>query len=251
MTSESLTPWYERYFGADYLRIYRLADTEEQLAFLRTVLAPYRGGGWVLDLPCGHGRHCLTLASEGWRLVGLDLSPTFLAVAGRRAAELALPGRLARADMRFVPLADGACAAAICMFTSLGYFDRDAEHQQVLDEFGRVVAAGGRLVLDLANINAVRRQPPGAEWRKDGVQVVSRYLWHEDRRRAETRRTVTFADGRVEHYQSSVRLFEADEIEAMLAAAGFAIETVYGSYRAEPLTETQPRRLLVAVRSAS
>ena len=244
----SAQAWYARYFGADYLRIYRLADTGEQLAFLREALADLAPGARVLDLPCGHGRHAVELARWGWRVVGVDLSPTFLATAAAAAAHAGQRLALVRGDMRRFPLSDAAFPAAICMFTSLGYFSDDAQHQAVLDEFARVLMPRGRFVLDLANIDAVRAQPTSAEWERDGVRVRSRYLWDEATRRATTQREAVFADGRVEHYESSVRLFEAAEIETMLARAGLAIERVQGAYTGGPVTPESRRRILICAR---
>ena len=240
-------PWYETYFGADYLSIYRLADTAAQLAMLERLLAPYAGGR-ILDLPCGHGRHSVPLAQRGFQMVGLDLSPVFLDVARGAARQAHLPPRFARADMRVMPIADASCDAAICMFTSLGYFDSDAQHRGVLCEFSRVVKPGGGLVLDLANIDAVRRQPPTSHWTKDGVEVHSRYSFDEASRRATTYRQVTFADGRTAEYDSSVRLFEAAEIEPMLHTSGWAIIEQQGSYAGGPVVPEQPRRILVCRR---
>lgn len=242
--------WYQSYFGADYLSIYRLADTAEQLALLDRLLAPYAGGR-ILDLPCGHGRHCVPLAQAGFEVVGLDLSPVFLGVAAQAARGESLPLRLGRADMRWMPLATATFDAAICMFTSLGYFDTDEEHLGVLREFARVVRPGGGFVLDLANIDAVRRQRPTAQWSKNGVEVRSRYAFDESTRRAATYRLVTFADGRTAHYESSVRLFEAEEIGGLLAAAGFGITRCYGSYAGEELSPERPRRILVCERRVS
>ncbi len=238
--------WYERYFGRDYLRIYRLADTAEQLRFLRGLLRPDDGA--LLDLPCGHGRHAAALAADGFAVTGLDLSPEFLAVARATARELGVRLDLVRGDMRDFPFADGSFAAAICMFTSLGYFALAADNQRVLDEFGRVVRTGGRFVLDLANIDHVRRQAAESSWAKDGAEVHSIYHWDEASRRAVTRREVEFAEGRREVYESSVRLYEGDEIEAMLGRAGFAVERVYGRYTGEDLAAGQPRRLLICRR---
>ncbi|NUQ00707.1 MAG: class I SAM-dependent methyltransferase [Armatimonadetes bacterium] len=241
--------WYERYFGLDYLRIYRLADTAAQLAFLQATLADGLGGR-LLDLPCGHGRHAVELARWGWRVTGVDLSWPFLSTARQAAGANGLSLPLVRADMRAVPLADASFDVAICMFTSLGYFETVAENQRVLAEFARLVRAGGRLLLDLANIDYVRRQPGTSRWEKEGASVASRYHWDESTRRAVTRRHVIFSDGRVEDYQSSVRLFEGDEIGAMLTATGWEVEMVYGSYDRAPLGLEQPRRILLCRRSA-
>ncbi len=193
--------WYRRYFGPDYLRIYRLADTPAQLAFLTARLAPLAPAR-VLDLPCGHGRHAVPLSRLGLRFVGLDLSLPFLHVAQRSAADEGVPLPLVRGDMRWFPFTAASFDAAICMFNSLGYFERDEDNQLVLNEFGRVVRPGGPLLLDLANIDHVRIQPTFSAWEKDGTRVETEYVWHEAARQAETVRQVTFDDGRHETYRS-------------------------------------------------
>ncbi len=240
--------WYRRYFGPDYLRIYRLADTPAQLAFLTARLAPLAPAR-VLDLPCGHGRHAVPLSRLGLRFVGLDLSLPFLHVAQRSAADEGVPLPLVRGDMRWFPFTAASFDAAICMFNSLGYFERDEDNQLVLNEFGRVVRPGGPLLLDLANIDHVRIQPTFSAWEKDGTRVETEYVWHEAARQAETVRQVTFDDGRHETYRSLVRLFEADEIEPMLTAAGFAIEARQGSFDGGTVHPDRPRRILMCRRT--
>ncbi|MBI5833192.1 MAG: class I SAM-dependent methyltransferase [Armatimonadetes bacterium] len=237
-------PWYETYFGADYLSIYRLADTAEQLALLEGLLAPFAGGR-ILDLPCGHGRHSVPLAQRGFQMVGVDLSSVFLNVALSAARAARTPARFARGDMRAMPVGTDSVDAAICMFTSLGYFDSDDQHLGVLREFARVVRPGGALVLDLANIDAVRAQADSAHWTKDGVEVSSHYSFDESAKRARTERLVTFADGRTAHYESSVRLFEEAEILDLLSAAGWRVSEQLGSYAGGSVSPRLPRRILV------
>lgn len=241
MTSEA---WYRRYFGADYLRIYRLADTAEQLAMLARLLPPPGEVDRLLDLPCGHGRHSVALAERGYRVIGLDLSPVFLDVARHAAAEHEVDPGLVRGDMRRFPFADGAFDLAICLFNSLGYFEAEDDNQRVLAEFGRTVRPGGRLLLDLANIDHVRRQPSHSSWTQDGVTVSSEYQWDEASHRAITRRRAVFREGREERYVSSVRLYEAEEIAARLDDAGWTIAERYGAYSGGPVTAETPRRIL-------
>lgn len=244
-------PWYRRYFGEDYLRIYRLADTAEQLEFLQRRLGGLPRGSRVLDLPCGHGRHATELARWGLSVTGADLSETFLHHAADTAAQAGVSLALLRADMRVFPLASSSFDAAICMFTSLGYFATDAEHQAVLDQFARVLKPGAPFVLDLANIDAVRIQASSSAWERNGVRVESLYEWHEPTKRAVTRRVATFADGRREHYDSDVRLFEGVEIEAMLARAGLALREQLGAYSGGSVAPERPRRILCCEREAA
>lgn len=235
--------WYRRYFGPDYLRIYRLADTAAQVAYLTRRLAPLAPAR-VLDLPCGHGRHAVPLSQLGLRLTGLDLSWPFLRVAQRAAGDAGVAVRLVRGDMRWFPFADQAFEAGICMFNSLGYFEQDADSAQVLREYGRVLRPGAPFLLDLANIDHVRVQPETSAWEKDGAHVRTRYLWHEATRQAETIREVDFDEGRHETYRSLVRLFEPAEIEPLLEAAGFVIESRQGSFDGAGLGPDQPRLIL-------
>ncbi|MBI2297739.1 MAG: class I SAM-dependent methyltransferase [Armatimonadetes bacterium] len=240
--------WFETYFGLDYLRIYRFADTMQQLDLLRCFLSELPAGADVLDLPCGHGRHAVEVAGWGFNVTGLDLSSEFLAVAAERAAERGESLSLVRGDMRSFPFGAGSFDAAYCLFTSLGYFATDQEHQQVLNEFARVLRPGGIYLLDLANIDHVRRQPATSTWEHQGVRVRSEYHWSEADRRALTRRWASFPDGREGLYESSVRLFEGDEMAAMLDVAGLEVETTLGSYAGEPVAPERPRRIYLCRR---
>jgi SAM-dependent methyltransferase len=87
--TEGQPPWYVTFFGEDYLRIYapvlppeRTAREVEGLVRLLEQLGVPPGGA-VLDLACGHGRHAIPLAQQGYRVTGQDLSRHFL----RRAQE--------------------------------------------------------------------------------------------------------------------------------------------------------------------
>lgn len=62
----------------------------------RRALAPWlavEAGTRVLDVGCGVGRWSRRLAARGARVTGVDLSPTMVAEARRRAREAALDGR--------------------------------------------------------------------------------------------------------------------------------------------------------------
>ena len=51
---------------------------------LRRALADLPAGALVLDVPCGTGIVSSALAARGFRMVGMDISPAMLAVAGER-----------------------------------------------------------------------------------------------------------------------------------------------------------------------
>ncbi|HEY3012403.1 MAG TPA: methyltransferase domain-containing protein, partial [Gemmatimonadales bacterium] len=150
-----MTEWFEEWFGEDYLRLYPHrddADAERAVALIcRSVgLQP----GWrVLDVACGAGRHARAFAAAGARCIGLDLSATLL-----RLAREITDAPLVRADMRDLPIRPGSMDLTVNLFTSFGYFERDAEHTTALAEMISTVRPGGWFVIDFLNPAAVRRR---------------------------------------------------------------------------------------------
>jgi SAM-dependent methyltransferase len=83
--------------------------------FLPLLPAP---GRRTCDVGCGEGRLARDLAARGHRVVGIDASPTMVALA--RAADSSIPVCLG--DAAALPLADG-CADLVVHFMSLQDID--------------------------------------------------------------------------------------------------------------------------------
>ena len=74
----------ERYDRERFSRLTgRIFDRLEKRA-LRRAFAGVPRSSLVLDLPCGTGRLAETLLEQGFRVVGVDISPAMLAVASRK-----------------------------------------------------------------------------------------------------------------------------------------------------------------------
>src|SRR2546421_2497065 len=132
-----------------YLRTVRAerteaASTDEALAAAR--LAGCRPGALILDAGCGNGRHALPLARAGYRVLAFDRSALLLA-AGRRAAGGARWPRFVRGCYASLPFRSDRFDAVINLGTALGYLGDDGD-QCALREFHRVLAPGGRLVIE-------------------------------------------------------------------------------------------------------
>jgi SAM-dependent methyltransferase len=76
-------------------------------------------GRRLLDVAAGTGRWAAYGHSKGAHVICFDASPEMLAIA---AAKPGLRGRMALADMRAIPFADGSADLAVCSF-ALGYLD--------------------------------------------------------------------------------------------------------------------------------
>lgn len=238
-----MTEWFERWFGEEYLDVYRHRDDEEaeRLVALLWKRGVVRAGQRVLDLACGAGRHAAVLGQRGAHVVGLDLSMPLLVTARHRGAGLVM-----RADMRALGLRSGSFAAVLNVFTSFGYFDDDREHERVLREVSRVLRPSGFFVLDFLNAPAVRRSLVPRDEIAMGATVVV-----QERQLSEDGRFVTktiHLGGEGRSFMERVRLYERFELEAMLGAAGLALEEALGDYRGAPHGPTSPRLILVARR---
>src|SRR5262245_42950530 len=95
-------PWFNdvaAYLGPAYLRNAFTKGTEQEVAFVveHVGLEP---GMRVLDAGCGPGRHSLALARRGIEVVGIDLSPDFIALARNAATTEQLPALFKVLDIR-------------------------------------------------------------------------------------------------------------------------------------------------------
>jgi SAM-dependent methyltransferase len=237
-----MTEWFEEWFGEEYLQLYPhrdFAEAEQAVGLIleRVGFAP----GWrVLDVACGAGRHARAFQAAGAACFGLDLSAALL-----RVAREVTTAPLVRADMRALPIRPGSMDLTVNLFTSFGYFDHDAEHAMALSEMVSTLRPQGWFVIDFLNARAVRRRlVPRETQRVNGTDVlVDRSVSPDGRYVC---KTIQAEGGR--RFTERVRLFGAEEIEAMLAAAGVAVVDRLGDYDASPLLPSSPRTILIGRR---
>jgi len=247
-----MTEWFEQWFGEEYHALYPHRDDEDArraVALIRDVVT-WGSGDRILDLACGPGRHSAELARWGGQVVGFDLSRAML----RRARERSR-GALVRGDMRALPFRDGSFALAVNLFTSFGYFLDDGEHRLVVRQVAAALAPGGHFVLDYLNAEQVRRSLQlseqgkgraggGTSERRSGPRVTRR-IGPDGRfviKEIELR-------GRARSFQERVRLYGADDLEALLAGAGLRVVARFGDYDAGAPGPDAPRVILVAARA--
>ena len=103
-------------------------------------------GGFVLDLGCGVGRHVVYLGGCGFRMAGIDISPSGIRLTQEACADRRISFEGQVSDMTTLPSADGIFDAALSIST--------VHHHQregiigTLEQVRRVLKPGGLLLVD-------------------------------------------------------------------------------------------------------
>ena len=230
--------WFEEWFGEEYLQLYpHRDDAEAERAVALIAGATGLAAGWrVLDVGCGAGRHARAFRAIGARCVGLDLSRTLL-----RVARGVTDAPLVRGDMRHLPIRAGSMDLTVSLFTSFGYFEHDEEHAAALREMVATVRPDGWFVIDFLNAAEVRRRLVERERVpvRGGSAEVARAMSPDGRYVC---KTIVTPSGR--RFSERVRLFEQEQMTAMLSEAGLDVRHRFGDYDAAPLRPDSPRTIL-------
>jgi SAM-dependent methyltransferase len=189
-------------------------DIQPAVEFIYSQLGLLNGAA-LLDLCCGPGRYSVGLAHKGFEVVGLELNQQYVTLARQVAAgEQVATGFLA-GDMRSIPFVNH-FDAVINVGTSFGFFDREAEDQQVIESVARSLKPGGQREFDYvrSRINST-------------FEVL--------------------ADGDTEEkWSHSWRAYALVEIAAMLEQAGLILSHTFGNWNSGGYDVDSPRMIVVS-----
>lgn len=223
-------------------------DTPAQCAFIETALA-LGPGSRVLDLGCGHGRHCLELARRGHRPVGIDIVPGFIERARTGAEAEGLACEFLLGDLRAFQSPPG-FDGAVCLFDAFGFHD-DEDHGRILDNALAALRPGGRLLLDVRTREHMLRQAPVSLVEMDnGDMMIDRFHFDIASGRMLDRRSCLRGGARRDSV-FSVRLYAFTELRGLLARHGFRLLQAFGGFDGAPLAASRPRTLLLAEKPVS
>jgi SAM-dependent methyltransferase len=248
-------PWYQSFFGQDYLDVYGYQFSPERAAaevdFVVRVLG-LKPGELVLDLCSGQGRHAVPLAERGMHVTALDMSFQYLEMAVAAARQAGVQFETVHADMRSIPFNDR-FDAVINMFSSFGYLESETEDERVLDAIRRALKPGGVALLDLLNRDWVIANYETEDSHTDPDGTL--YLEHRRLDLETSRNHVSFtvvAPGGVRREVGGhhIRLYTLREVRSMLDEAGLVYESVHGGYEDEPYGIDTRRMIVVARRPA-
>jgi SAM-dependent methyltransferase len=242
-------PWFEnddfwRMLGPNMFGPRALAMAPEQVSDIVALLG-LSGGEAILDLPCGCGRHSIELAKRGFRVTGVDRNGAYLDQARAAAREANVSVELVQDDLRRFSR-PAAFDVALCMFTSIGYFDTRDEELAVLRNYHRNLKPGGALVMELAGKEPIARQFRPRYWSdENGVLVCQESELIEAWTKIRNRWTIISGAQRRE-FTFTHWLYSAGELKQLLTEAGFANCEFFGDLKKAPYDHTATRLAVVA-----
>jgi SAM-dependent methyltransferase len=127
--------------AGDYAAVAEHIDAVPPLDLLDRI--DIRPGQDVLDVATGTGNVALRAAARGARVVGLDLVPELLQIAGRRADEYGVAVELTEGDAEALPYADASFDHVLSVF-GIQFAPR---HEVAAAELARVCRPGGHIGL--------------------------------------------------------------------------------------------------------
>lgn len=225
-----MSEWWQTFFDEKYLvaglRQIRRRKTLADIRFIRKALMLAKGSA-VLDVCCGIGRHALELSKLGYKVTGVDYSATYIDIAREQARKRGLKVVFKQHDMRALPYRS-VFDAAICMWTSFGYFDKQNDDLTTLKRIRRSLRPGGKFLIELINRDWLigNFEPFGWLETKNGYVLEKRQI---DLLTSRLYAEWTYTDGDQSTKKNlSLRVYSVHELVGLLAEAGFKQEKLFG-----------------------
>ncbi len=242
--------WWSPFFAGLWSRIqaggYPAERTAAECDLIQSALQLPEGAN-VLDIPCGIGRHSVELARRGFRVMGVDFNPEYVASAQQTAAVAKVQARFVVCDMRDFASPEG-FDAAFCYFGSFGYFS-DEENHRFLRAVAGNLRPGGRFLIEAHIAETLLPVYRERDWFWAGspdtsVRVLEERHWNLETGRVDC--TWTTIDGDVRSASTSIRIYAYRELRDLLRSAGFASVSILDRKTGQAFQLGSPRALVVA-----
>lgn len=234
-------------FGETLEKLLETTDTE--IEGLINIFSEYniQPGGTILDLACGIGRHSIPLAKKGYKVVGIDISPTYIARAKEYAKEndVSKDTEFTLGDMRHV---EGVLNhykdkfdAVVNLFTSMGYWDEETD-RKIFYQVLKLTKRNGIFVIHTANRDYLVRH---FQAKDVNITNSSRVIFADRRLDLETSRMFNVwkyynqRDEDLKHLSTieiDHRIYSLHELKKQLEDSGWNYQKCYGGYDMRPFT---------------
>jgi len=263
-TTSQTDHWYASWFDTPYYHIlYRDRDYQEAGAFMRrlTQRLELSTSSHIMDLACGRGRHSMYLNRLGYKVTGVDLSPSSIAFAKAQLKNNTTSTSTIENDTTLLPLDasrinfkvhnmtvpyDGTFDAVFNLFTSFGYFDDVADNVNTIKAIHANLKTGGYGVIDFMNApQVVKNLVPFNEKIEEGI-TFKQWRRYE---KGHIYKDIKFTDqDRDYHFTERVSALELSDFTDYFKQAGLELVDLYGDYHLHEYDVARSDRLIMIVR---
>ncbi len=240
------TGWYRQWFNSPfYHKLYFERDEKEAEDFIVRLIGHLQPapGSRMLDVACGKGRHSKFLASEGFQVTGIDISPDSIAYAKQFENDNL---EFYVHDMR-LPFRINYFQYAFNFFTSFGYFRTRREHDDGIRTIAKSLHPGGQFVIDYLNVHYAEDHIRPHEEKQIGTTLYNIHRWDDENH---FYKKITVTDPELStpiDFTEKVAKFSLGDFTDMLSFQGLQVTEVFGDYKFGNYDiKKTPRLILVA-----
>lgn len=234
--------WFSTWFDTEYYHIlYKNRDYKEAEQFINGLVnyLSLPEESEVLDLACGKGRHSVTLFANGFRVLGVDLSPNSIEEASKFSNDQ-LSFKVH--DMR-QPINGAQFDCIFNLFTSFGYFDDIEDNLRVLLSINQMLKSEGKFVIDFLNAHKViSTLVPYEEKEIDGITFKISKSFEN----GFIIKNISFEDkGEQFEFQEKVQGLTLEHFKLLLEKVDLEITDVFGDYDLNAYQTESSNRLII------
>lgn len=211
------------------------ADTEH-LIQLTGVSPPAE----ILDIACGSGRHSIPFAKRGFKVTGIDITDSYLHRAENLAVQSGVSVEFIKSDMLQFSRKE-IFDLIIVLYSSFGFFAEKSDDSKFLENMFNSLNRNGQLILDLRNKEYVQDN-----FIAESIIDINGIIYREFRQvegnfdLIHTAWTVQGQDF-LKTFQTSIRLYDAETVQALLSDAGFRYCSLHSNFRGGLFDKKSPR----------
>lgn len=206
-------------------------------------------GSNILDVPCGTGRHAFVLAKYGHQVTGIDISKDCLTLAKKYCSNKV---KLKMGSMEKLENYKGQFDLVLNLFTSFGYFATDQENKMVLKQMVNCLKPNGRVMINTINRDWLMTvfKSTTVNIVDDQIHLYHRVYDHKSKYNQEQTYLIDIKTKKIVNKRyHRIRLYNKDEMVALMKEVGLKKIKVYGSFEDDPFSKTKsPRPIYVGTR---
>jgi SAM-dependent methyltransferase len=242
--------WYKDWFNSPfYHKLYFDRDEKEAERFISRLIGYLNppSNSRMLDVACGKGRHSKFLASLGYDVTGIDISPESIAYANQFASDNL---QFFVHDMRLL-FRVNYYDYAFNFFTSFGYFPTRREHDDAMRTISGCIKDSGMVLFDYLNVHFSEAHLIHEETREIGDTFYQINRWHDD---GHFYKKITVTDPQLNEpviHVEKVAKFSLGDFTEMLSFQQMQVTEVFGDYDLQPYDVVKTPRMIILAKKQS